>query len=53
MKFVLLVEGYTEKYGVPAFLKRYLDPRLRVCENIGLQIPNSKLRNHKPLENRA
>ena len=28
MKFVLFVEGYTEKYGVPAFLKRYLDPRL-------------------------
>jgi hypothetical protein len=28
MKFVLFVEGYTEKYGIPAFLKRYLDPRL-------------------------
>ena len=28
MKFVLFVEGYTEKYGVPAFLKRYLDHRL-------------------------
>jgi hypothetical protein len=28
VKFVLFVEGYTEKYGVPAFLKRYLDPRL-------------------------
>ena len=28
MKFVLFVEGYTEKYGVPAFLKRFLDPRL-------------------------
>ena len=29
MKFILFVEGYTEKHGVPAFLKRYLDPRLR------------------------
>jgi hypothetical protein len=28
MKFVLFVEGYTEKQGIPAFLKRYLDPRL-------------------------
>src|SRR5207248_11402695 len=28
MKFVLFVEGYTEKYGIPAFLKRYLGPRL-------------------------
>jgi hypothetical protein len=28
VKFILFVEGYTEKYGLPAFLKRYLDPRL-------------------------
>ncbi len=28
MKFVLFVEGYTEKLAVPAFLKRWLDPRL-------------------------
>jgi hypothetical protein len=28
MKFVLFVEGYTEKQRIPAFLKRYLDPRL-------------------------
>jgi hypothetical protein len=28
MKFVLFVEGHTEKRGVPAFLKRWLDPRL-------------------------
>ena len=28
MKFVLFVEGYTERSGIPAFLKRYLDPRL-------------------------
>lgn len=28
MKFILFVEGYTEKQGIPAFLKRYLDPRL-------------------------
>jgi hypothetical protein len=29
VKFVLFVEGHTEKYGVPAFLKRYLDPRIK------------------------
>ncbi len=28
MKFILFVEGYTEKYGIPTFLKRYLDPKL-------------------------
>lgn len=28
MKFVLFVEGYTEKLAVPQFLKRWLDPRL-------------------------
>lgn len=29
MKFVLLVEGYTEKNALPQFLKRWLDPQLR------------------------
>jgi len=29
LKFVLFVEGYTEKHGVPAFLKRFLDQRLK------------------------
>lgn len=28
MKFVLFVEGYTEKDALPAFLKRWLDPKL-------------------------
>jgi hypothetical protein len=28
MKFVLFVEGYTEKKALPEFLKRWLDPRL-------------------------
>ena len=26
MKFVLFVEGHTEKIGLPSFLKRWLDP---------------------------
>jgi hypothetical protein len=29
MKFVLFVEGKTEQKAVPAFLKRWLDPRLK------------------------
>jgi len=28
MKFILLVEGHTEKMGLAAFLKRWLDPKL-------------------------
>lgn len=28
MKFVLFVEGHTEKLALPGFLKRWLDPRL-------------------------
>ena len=28
MKFVLLVEGYTERKAIPEFLKRWLDQRL-------------------------
>lgn len=28
MRFILLVEGHTEHKAVPAFLKRWLDPRL-------------------------
>lgn len=29
MRFVLFVEGHTEKRAIPAFLKRWLDPQLR------------------------
>ena len=29
MKFILFVEGYTEAAVLPAFLKRWLDPRLK------------------------
>jgi len=29
MRFILLVEGHTERKAVPAFLKRWLDPQLR------------------------
>lgn len=36
MKFVMLVEGYTEKIAIPAFLKRWLDPRLN--RPVGIQI---------------
>ena len=35
MKFVLFVEGHTEKNGLPGFLKRWLDPRLP--EPVGVQ----------------
>jgi hypothetical protein len=28
VKFALFVEGYTERAAVPAFLKRWLDPKL-------------------------
>jgi hypothetical protein len=36
MKFVMMVEGYTEQKAVPAFLKRWLDPRL--SQRVGIQI---------------
>ena len=36
MKFVLLVEGYTEQKAVPGFLKRWLDPRLG--HKVGIQV---------------
>jgi hypothetical protein len=36
MKFVLFVEGYTEKKALPEFLKRWLDPRL--SQRVGIQI---------------
>ncbi|MBK6430745.1 MAG: DUF4276 family protein [Anaerolineae bacterium] len=36
MKFVLLVEGYTEQKAIPAFLKRWLDVRLN--QRVGVQI---------------
>ncbi len=35
MKFVLFVEGYTEKKAIAAFLKRWLDPRL--SQPVGIQ----------------
>jgi len=36
VKFVLLVEGYTEKQAAAAFLKRWLDPRL--TQRVGMQV---------------
>ena len=36
MKFILFAEGHTEKRALPAFLKRWLDPRLR--EPVGLKV---------------
>ena len=35
MKFILFCEGHTEQKALPAFLKRWLDPRLRVP--VGIQ----------------
>ena len=35
MKFVLLVEGRTERDALPSFLKRWLDPRLN--QRVGIQ----------------
>lgn len=34
MKFVLFVEGYTERKAIGAFLKRWLDPRLQ--QSVGI-----------------
>lgn len=36
MKFVLFVEGHTEKQALANFLKRWLDPRLD--SHIGFQV---------------
>jgi hypothetical protein len=36
MKFVMLVEGHTEQKAMPAFLKRWLDPRLG--QRVGIQV---------------
>ena len=36
MKFVLFVEGHTEKLAVPQFLKRWLDPRL--ARPVGIKV---------------
>ena len=38
MKFVLLVEGETEKQAAAAFLKRWLDPQL--TQRVGIQVVN-------------
>ncbi len=35
MRFILFVEGYTEHKALPAFLKRWLDPRL--SKSVGIQ----------------
>ena len=35
MKFILFVEGHTEDKALPAFLKRWLDPRLE--SPVGIQ----------------
>lgn len=37
MKIVLFVEGHTEKKALPAFLKRWLDPKL-LPEPVGIKI---------------
>ena len=36
MKFILFVEGLTEKRAVPQFLKRWIDPRVK--QNVGIQV---------------
>lgn len=36
MKFVLFVEGYTERMALPGFLKRWLDPQL--TQRVGIKI---------------
>ena len=36
MKFILFVEGHTEKKTLPGFLKRWIDPRLE--QPVGLQV---------------
>lgn len=36
MKFVLFVEGHTERLAVPGFLKRWLDPRL--ARPVGIKV---------------
>ncbi len=36
MKFVLFVEGYTEKKALASFLKRWLDPKLD--QRVGIQV---------------
>jgi hypothetical protein len=35
VKFVLFVEGHTERKAIPSFLKRWLDPQLN--QNVGIQ----------------
>ncbi len=37
MRFVLFVEGYTEKKGIGGFLKRYLDPP-RLRQPVGIKV---------------
>lgn len=36
MKFILFVEGYSEKKALPAFLKRWLDRQLQ--QRVGMKI---------------
>jgi hypothetical protein len=40
MKFVMLVEGHTEQKAIPAFIKRWLDPRL--ARPVGIQTDRFK-----------
>jgi hypothetical protein len=40
MKFVMLVEGDTEKHAIATFLKRWLDPRL--ARPVGIQTVNCR-----------
>lgn len=40
MKFILFVEGHTEKKALSGFLKRWIDPRLE--QRVGLQVVRFK-----------
>ena len=40
MKFILMVEGYTEKEGLSALFKKWLDPRINLP--IGIKIDRSQ-----------
>ena len=40
MKFILFVEGYTEKKALSDFLKRWIDPKLD--QRVGLKVVRFK-----------
>src|SRR3954469_21466164 len=61
MKFVLFVEGYTEKRALAEFLKRWLDPQLSSpvgvkvvrCEGVGDYYSSIKDKAHLSLSDRS